>query len=265
MSHPVSFQGIIEKADLGNPLVPCAFMAHGLGVKRGGKLDFPGRKILDFAKFPALEQDFRIYLKIVRGENHFPHCSPHDHASMSPHQGSPPVPQAAGERVAHLIARDEKTSVSKLVPNIPDGHLVADDRRDVDDRMHGGFGHGKWKEPARVVMAYRHNIRARLVDTPMDWTLPVNRKPSLVDGRAVESKLKNVFLQDLRPRLRSRHQVTPGVVGVPHRNVAERIQYPLEGQDPVGNHEIWNYVHHALFPRSDSPSAQKMNCAQVAA
>ena len=82
------------------------------------------------------------------------------------------------------------------------------------------------------------DVRAGLVDGAVDEALRIRLASGGLEGRAVERELHDVRRLDALGRAGAREAVAIDECGMPDADVAEGVDDPLAGEDPVGGDEF---------------------------
>src|SRR5581483_9756574 len=106
--------------------------------------------------------------QINRTGDELPQGSADDGGAVALHQHHRIAPERARERAALLRFDHEKVGVAKFIILIPERHFFTNRSAEMEDRNDRLAGDAKRHHRRGVMMAYRGDIAARLVDLAMN-------------------------------------------------------------------------------------------------
>src|SRR5215831_8133040 len=160
---------------------------------------------------------------------------------MAPHQGDVVVGETFREIAALLHVGDKQVGVTKLIGDIPNRHIGADEA--------AGMNHGTKRRRLRdaerqnvfgMGMDDRLDIRTRFVDGGVNEPLEIKRAFLLAHWLPVEAQFDDIARLDQFGRDRAGEEKMLWIVGMANAHMAVSIHDLLAREDAIGDDEVLN-------------------------
>jgi hypothetical protein len=161
----------------------------------------------------------------------------HDH-TMRAQQRHRLVRQHLRQGRALFRAADDDVGYAEFLADVEHRHTLRDEGGIVIHRPHRRLHQAERDHRRGMAVRDRHRVRPCLENLAVQVALEKGIAPAQIARHAVEIEFHDVVGSDQGRRERARHQEAPGMVRMPHGDVAGGVEHALIGKDAACRGEI---------------------------